>query len=72
LKVVEKINLDPEKDIHTTVAIINNPLAAKLDTILNDDQKYRNKIEDVKKTSGSTSVEFDILMKQIYLQDSTN
>jgi len=72
LKLVENKNPDPEKEIQTTVAISNNLLAAKLDTILNDDQKYRNKFEDVEKTLGPTSVELDILRKQISLQDSIN
>jgi hypothetical protein len=72
LKLVEKKNQDSERSIQPRMTIDTKLLAAKLDTIQNDDQESRKKIDYIKKTFGINSVEMDTLIKKISFQDSIN
>jgi hypothetical protein len=53
-------------------ANLNKPLAAQLDSIYTEDQKYRQQIEGVDKKFGWTSKEMKILFKTINTKDSIN
>ncbi len=50
----------------------STPLAYRLDTILNDDQKYRLKIDSIKKKYGDNSTEMKTLWDTIKKLDSIN
>jgi hypothetical protein len=51
---------------------IDKPLAAKLDSIFNEDQKYRLQINDIQKKYGQNSEELKQLFKIIQKTDSLN
>lgn len=53
-------------------AKFNKPLIEKLGVILNDDQKYRQQIEEIESKFGSKSVEMKTHWKVIKEQDSIN
>lgn len=65
LGLVKKNKDESEKDF-------DRPLIALLDSIYDEDQKYRNQIDNVKKAFGGESVEMKGLWKKIEFGDSVN
>jgi len=53
-------------------AHLNKPLAAELEKIFDDDQKYRLLVDSAEKVSGKDSPQLDSLRKIIRLQDAKN
>jgi hypothetical protein len=53
-------------------ANLNRPLAAKLDSIYTEDQKYRQQMDEIEKKYGWESKEMQTLWKTIHEKDSVN
>ena len=65
---IEKIKENKEK----SEANLNKPLIAQLDSIYNEDQKYRLQSDEIEQKYGRDSKEIKELWKTIHIKDSVN